>query len=277
MRKFMTGCRRFVGRQAAAVVTVAAFALVALVGSALAAAGGTTVAGAVAFTPGKTISTSTEQGAGVNFFKVTAGYGDLLSIGFGVPTAFQSDRNVVGVGMCLLPLGTDDFTLSQARCLTSLENNNAPNTQTKLEVSYRILRAGTYTFAIGDHYCVAYGPSVSLPCSDNGRRPPVPYELRVMLQAYTTMTLQAPATARAHGSVVVRGLLKGRNVGGTKIAIQIRHGGAWKAVGIARASSSGQFSAKVPIGAAGRYALRAVYAGDGSHQASRASATVVAN
>ena len=245
--------------------------------AAFAAGGGTTVAGAVAFTPGRTISSSTDQGAGVNFFKVTTGYGDLLSIGFGVPTAFQSDRNVVGVGMCLLPLGTDDFKLSQARCLTSLENNTEPNTQTKLEVSYRILRAGTYTFAIGDHYCVTYGAAVTLPCSDNGRRPPVPYDLRVILLAYTTMTFQAPASAKAHGSVVVRGLLKGRNIARAKVAIQARHGGGtWKPITVVRASAGGQFSARVPLGDAGRYAVRAVYGGDGSHQASRASAVVVA-
>lgn len=50
-------------------MAVVAGAVLALVGSALAAGGGTTVAGAVAFTPGQTISASTDQGFAVNFFK----------------------------------------------------------------------------------------------------------------------------------------------------------------------------------------------------------------
>ena len=247
------------------------------VGSAFAASGGDTVATAVSFPIGKTVSGPTDEGAGINYFKVAARFGDLLIVGFGVPTQLQSDRDSQGVGACVLPVGTDDFTVGQAHCEDPLERGgSAPDyTYTRIQLTYRIHKNGSYAIAVGSAQCISGRgfSSQNFPCKAFGGKPwrPIPYELRVGLRSYSTMTLSAAKKAIVGQNVTLRGRVNSVKISGARVTVQIHQAARWVRVAKATIAPNGSFSADVPVTRSGRLVFRAIYAGDDRHQPCKAA------
>jgi hypothetical protein len=252
-------------------VTVVAMAVT----PALAGSGGKSVSAAVAFTPGLTITTSTDAGAGVEFYKVTLAFADLLTVGYGVPDAFQNDPNQQTVGLCLLPPGTDDFSLATTNCRSL---GDPDETRAKLQYSYRAPKAGDYLIAVGIGECVTSYTQVTYPCrlthASSSLAEATPYVLRMTVRSYTTVSLRAPSTLRAGAQALLHGQVHGPSLAGQSVSVQARTRGAWKPLATAHAAADGSFSFRVRLATRGRAQLRVLYAGDATHQPCKAAVSV---
>jgi hypothetical protein len=102
--------------------------------------------------------------------------------------------------------------------------------------------------------------------------PQLAYTLIGHVQHYTATTLTAPAVARAHSRVVLKGKVSGLSSG--KVAIQAVIKKRWKTLGLVAVKSNGSFSFAPRVGSAGTYRVRVVFFGDATHLPSKAGRVI---
>lgn len=253
----------------AALTPAAVFAVAAL------ANGGATIATAVNVGSGGTYEATTQPGAGVEFYKVTLGVGDLLTVGYGVQAGFYT-----WVGACLLPPGTDDFTVSQSKCIHDFNGRRSGEavTKSKVQHTYRSPLRGTYPIAIGIGNCVLGFGYLTVPCqkvnANSDTAPPTPYTMRVRVEYRTRISLRGPSSGQANEQLAFIGKLTGRTTSGKTVFLQVRKGRKWTSVSSATVGSNGSFQVTARLDKPGIYALRAFYPGDATHQVATAIASV---
>ena len=237
--------------------------LLAIPSFALAGSGGKSISSALPIGTGESITTSTDAKAGVEFYSVSLTFGDLLTVGYGVPDAFLSDPLQQNVGVCLLPPGTDDFSLATTPC----RGPGFPSsTRSKLQYSHRATQTGVYFLAAGIGACTGvFQGVVYYPCGtiDAGSRsaPPTPYVVRVRIQSPTSVRFtRLPASFRVGTTVLVRGVVTsthGVPVGVCHVQRYIAR--TWGTIARGTVGANGTCAMTVRMGRVGREQLRLTF------------------
>jgi hypothetical protein len=176
------------------------------------------------------------------YYKVTAGASDQLVIDFG-----STDGE--DVSLCVLAPTVTDYTLEGDGC-KALDISNG-----KAELRYVFPSAGAWTLNISGGCC-----------NDQWA-----YQLTAYLKRYTHTTLKAPTLVKSGARVRIRGVVSGTTAG--KIALEIKSPTSpkWKLLSMLSLSSKGAYVFATRFEGAGRYHLRALFAGNSGHRPSSAS------
>ena len=98
------------------------------------------------------------------------------------------------------------------------------------------------------------------------------YELTGYVQHLTRATLSGPRVARAHSLIKLHGAVKGLANG--KVVAQSLVHGRWRTLRLVSVAATGRFTFAARVGAPGVQRFRAVFYGDSSHLATRATYSV---
>jgi hypothetical protein len=193
-------------RSAAAACAVAALLPATAFGGARE-AGGSSIASAAALPVNSVAVASTAPRAGVQYWKIDLGAGDLLAVVFAAVSGPLNDT-----GICVLPPTTTDAVLAQTRCLST-----APDirwTNGRVQVVYAAATAGTYYVAAGLADCLrAAAPDSVKPCETyHEGADPVPaltYQIGGQVLKPTSVSVRAPRRVHMHRRLHVAGAVAG--------------------------------------------------------------------
>jgi hypothetical protein len=200
------------------------------------------------------------SGPGIDYWRVTLGYGDLLVLDYETTDADEHGTNV-----CLVKPTVTDFTLPKARCEVQ-GDAYAPG---KREVRFTASAAGKWSLLVADgrtngSWC--FRSDEIVPTCDLD----VTYELTAYRLLFTQTKLN-PAAGHARKPLTFTGKVVGAHAG--RLAMQARSGKAWKTIGSGSIAKNGSFRVTAKFSRKGTYQVRAMYPGDAGHRPS--SSTVL--
>ncbi len=206
-----------------------------------------------------------EQGTsatGSTFYRLRLGAHDKLLVRFSPPAGQE-------IVLCVLGPGVGDYSVNNSGCLPYGPERRPLFVRTlrKAELAATIPYAGRFTLAVVERQCFR-NETIQVPClSTGGPAPNLKYELTAFVSRYTLMTLKAPSAVTARRPFPVSGIVRGAGRGFVKLARQAN--GRWLPLGRAAIGKSGGFATTLRLEKRGSTQLRALYAGDRDHQASR--------
>jgi len=255
---------RFISRSTTIVIVIV---LALVLASALAAGAAVlrpTVGGPSISTAPELVPRKHEEGTtptGSIFYRLRLGAHDKLLVRFSPPTG-------QGIVACVLAPTVGDYSVNDSGCLPYGPESQplVIRTSRKAELAATIPYAGRFTLALVANSC--FGDTIELPCRDAfGEAPTLTYELTAFVSRYTLMTLKAPTGVLGGKPFRVSGIVRGAGRGFVKLARQAN--GRWLPLGRAAIGKGGAFATTLRLERRGPTQLRALYAGDRDHQASR--------
>ncbi len=195
------------------------------------------------------------------FYRLRLGAHDKLLVRFSPPTG-------QGIVLCVLAPTVGDYSVNDSGCLPYGPERQPLfiSTSRKAELAATIPYAGRFRLALVANSC--FGTTIEWPCRDAfGEAPSLTYELTAFVSRYTSMTLKAPSRVGAERPFRVTGIVHGAERG--TVTLARLSNGRWLALGRAAIGKSGTFATTLRLERRGPTQLRALYAGDRDHQASR--------
>jgi len=206
-----------------------------------------------------------EQGTsatGSTFYRLRLGAHDKLLVRFSPPTGQE-------IVACVLTPSVGDYSVNDTGCLPHGPERRPLYVRTvrKAELAATIPYAGRFTLAVAHVECWR-NELLRVPCLPSGTLTPnLNYELTAFVSRYTLMTLKAPRAVPARRAFPVSGIVRGAERGTVTLARQSN--GRWLPLGRAAIGKNGAFATTLRLEKRGPTRLRALYAGDRDHQASR--------
>ena len=174
------------------------------------------------------------------FWRLSLAHGDHLSLAYG-------SKNGLPVKIVLLAPSVSDSNVNQVAPL------EAGETFYKDSLTLVAAHAGRYTVMLFTSYLC---------------QPKLAYTITADVQHTTHATLTGPAVAHVHASISLAGRVAGLSSG--NVALQSNTKAGWKTLKTTAVQKNGSFAFTTQFDTPGVHTVRAVYAGDSSHLASKA-------
>jgi hypothetical protein len=249
-----------VGRRATAAAAVAVAAL--LPAPALGStrdAGGSSIASAVALPLTAIVDAATAPRAGVQYWKVDLGVGDLLVVVF---ASASGPANTAGI--CILPPTATDATVAQTHCLATVPDIHW--TTGRVQVVHVAESAGTYYVAAGRADRLrAVAPDAVKQCAEPA---PLAYQIGGQVLKPTSLSVHGPHHTAAHTRLHIAGTVGGAAGGTVEVAL-FGPAGFHPIDRETPLTASGAFALDTRPLPRGHYRLTISYAGDVGHRPSR--------